>query len=171
MAPHVKWYCTWNGIACDTAWHTKWHHTWNDIASKMASDMKWHRKWTGIECEIASHMKWHHTWNGIAHEMALHMKFPWTWTGLTCEMPLHMKRHNSQQNKSGLIHAIMHTTSKRIELESPGCSGFKCLWICFKSWATGTFKLNSFRNCMHVNTTLMNWFCYVKSPSKSESKS
>ena len=32
---------------------------------------------------------------------------------------------NSQQNKSGLIHAIMYTTSKRIELESPGYSGFE----------------------------------------------
>ena len=46
---------------------------------------------------------------------------------------------NSQQKKSGLIHAIIYTTSKRIELESPDCSGFKVLWICFKTWATGTF--------------------------------
>ena len=50
-----------------------------------------------------------------------------------------ISRNNSQQKKSGLIHAMMYTTSKRIELESPSFSGFKCLSICFKTWATGTF--------------------------------
>ena len=36
--------------------------------------------------------------------------------------------YNSQQNESGLIHAIMYTTSEQIiELESPDCSGFKVM--------------------------------------------
>ena len=31
---------------------------------------------------------------------------------------------NSHENKSGLIQAVLHTASKRIKLESPGCPGF-----------------------------------------------
>ena len=34
--------------------------------------------------------------------------------------------------------------------------------------ATGAFLLNSFRSCAHRNTTLINWFCYVKSRRKRE---
>ena len=33
----------------------------------------------------------------------------------------------------------MSTTSERIELESPGCSGFEALKIVFQTWATRTF--------------------------------
>ena len=32
---------------------------------------------------------------------------------------------NTRENKSGLIQVILYTASKRIKLESPGCSGFK----------------------------------------------
>ena len=32
-----------------------------------------------------------------------------------------------------------YITFKRIEVEAPGCSGFKACLICFKTWATGSF--------------------------------
>ena len=49
----------------------------------------------------------------------------------------------------------MYTTSKPIELESPGCTGFEANSQNFKAWAIGTFKLNSFRTCVYnsVNKT------------------
>ena len=37
----------------------------------------------------------------------------------------------------GCVH--MYTTSKRIELESPGCSGFEANLQNFKAWAFETF--------------------------------
>ena len=54
-------------------------------------------------------------------------------------------------NNASWIH--MHTTSKQIGLESPGCSGFEGNWKIFKSCATGTFLLNYFRSCMYMNPT------------------
>ena len=46
---------------------------------------------------------------------------------------------------------FVHRTSKRIELEGPGCSGFKAS---FKTWAIETFSLNSFRSYTRTNTNI-----------------
>ena len=47
------------------------------------------------------------------------------------------------KKKMGLrkSHTCVHTyiTSKRIELESPGCTGLEENSKCFKTWPTGTF--------------------------------
>ena len=55
--------------------------------------------------------------------------------------------------KNTCIH--MYITFKRIELESLCWSGFEALQICFKTWATEAFQLNSFRSYVYVNTTVV----------------
>ena len=37
------------------------------------------------------------------------------------------------------VHIINYTTSKQIELEGTGCSGFEADLGSFKTWASGTF--------------------------------
>ena len=46
-----------------------------------------------------------------------------------------------------------YTISKRIELESPSGSDFEADLSSFKTRATGTIELNSFRNYVSINTT------------------
>ena len=48
----------------------------------------------------------------------------------------------------------MYTTPKRIELEFSGRSDLEDHQINFKTRATGTFQLNSFRSCVHTKTIL-----------------
>ena len=47
--------------------------------------------------------------------------------------------NNSHENKSGLIQVVLYTASKRIEVESPSCSGFEGNSHNFKAWVIGTF--------------------------------
>ena len=55
----------------------------------------------------------------------------------------------------------MHTTSKRIELESPGCTGFEENLKCFQTLPE-TFQLNSFKSYVSVNTSAA-FFCEARS--------
>ena len=59
-----------------------------------------------------------------------------------------VEKKRCKRDNANWVH--MDTTIKQIVLESPRCSCFEALSISFKTWATGTFKFNLFRSCVHM---------------------
>ena len=75
-----------------------------------------------------------------------------TYTNFTCQLLDRDEFENQTDIYKSSVH--MYTTSKRIELESPGFSGFEADLGSFKTLASGTFQLNLFRSCVHMNPML-----------------